>query len=79
MEVPHKEQRVKIKESLERELMLLLLEKRMAYVTFTIQFTEMILPDPKTGKKKLIVKNSEESNEGTEVLKVPKVLYESVG
>jgi phenylacetate-CoA ligase len=31
-------------------------EKHLEYVNFYIQFIEEILPDKKTGKKKLIVK-----------------------
>ena len=36
----------------------ILSEKYLDYVQFYIQFTDEILPDKKTGKKKLIVKNN---------------------
>ena len=34
--------------------MLILREKGLEYVRFYVQFVEQILPDPRTGKKKLI-------------------------
>lgn len=38
----------------------ILAEKNLAYVEFTIQFVEQIMPDARTGKKRLIIKACEE-------------------
>ena len=46
-----------------RQMKEILQEKRLDYVQFYIQFVEQILPDPQTGKKKLIIsKYNEERN-----------------
>lgn len=51
-------------EAIRRELLprmrTILLEKRLGYVQFYVQFTGCIHPDPQTGKKKLIVKDFED-------------------
>lgn len=40
-----------------KQMRAILLEKRLDYVQFYVQFVEQIVPDLKTGKKKLIVTN----------------------
>ena len=45
-----------IKKEILSQMKKILNEKHLEYVNFYIQFIEEILPDKKTGKKKLIVK-----------------------
>lgn len=51
------------KEEIRREMLeqmrAILLKKKLAYVQFYVQFVDEIGPDPKTGKKRLIVKDTE--------------------
>lgn len=52
------------KEEIRREMLeqmrAILKEKKLAYVQFYVQFVDEIGPDPNTGKKRLIVKDTEE-------------------
>lgn len=46
-----------IREELMRQMEQILKEKQLEYIQFYVRFVEKILPDPKTGKKKLVLSN----------------------
>ena len=48
-----------IRQEMLRQMKGILLEKGLGYVQFYVRFVDMIRPDPKTGKKKLILKETE--------------------
>ena len=48
-----------IRQEMLRQMKGILLEKGLGYVQFYVRFVDMIRPDPRTGKKKLILKETE--------------------
>lgn len=54
-EVLEENKKENIKAEMLRQMGKILQEKQLEYIQFTVQFVEEILPDSKTGKKKLIV------------------------
>lgn len=46
-----------------KQMKAILAEKQLSYVQFYVRFVDEILPDPRTGKKSLIVKDLEKERE----------------
>lgn len=57
-ETSSKEKESFVEAELKEQLNLILKEKNLEYVNYSIQFTEKIMPDSKTGKKALVVKST---------------------
>ena len=55
MQVPDVVKRPAVEEEMRRKMGAILTEKKMDYVEFSIRFVDEIFPDPKTGKKRLIL------------------------
>ncbi len=53
-EVPDKKQRALVESEMQRSMKQILEEKKLEYVRFDMRFTDCIMPDPATGKKRLI-------------------------
>lgn len=54
-ETTHEEKREPVRGEMMRWMGRILREKRLDYVRFSVRFVDSILPDPRTGKKKLII------------------------
>ena len=55
IELSKNEKQESVKNEMKKLMKKILNEKKLDYVEFTIRFVEDILPDEKTGKKKLII------------------------
>jgi len=62
-EVPREEHRQYVRAEMEKLMGNILLEKCLDYVKFSVHFVDSITPDPQTGKKRLVVKNTEKARE----------------
>ncbi len=51
----HEEKQKTIQEEMQKQMKQILVEKKLEYVRFGIKFVKEILPDKRTGKKKLII------------------------
>ena len=54
-EVPNLNKREKIQKEIEEQIKKILIEKKMTHIHFSVRFVKEILPDPRTGKKPLIL------------------------
>ena len=50
-----------VREEILRQMKTILREKGLGYVQFFVRFVPEILPDPKTGKKRLILAGEEDA------------------
>ena len=61
-EVSDKSKEAQVQGEMLRQMKKILLEKNLNYVQFDVHFVKSILPDPKTGKKPLILTEGKEEN-----------------